>query len=218
VSDGADGADARDDDAVGHWPDAIIRAMSGSSEEVEVKLPFSSAAEALARLQRAGATARAPRTFEDNALWDRDLDPLADSGRMLRVRRAGRRSVLTFKRKVEGEHRHKVCEEHETEVADARALENVLRGVGFRPAYRYQKYRTELTLEGVDVSLDETPLGCFVELEGERDAIDRAAERLGFTPERYVRATYRELQLQTSPGHEPGDLLMRDEADDPARR
>jgi adenylate cyclase class 2 len=191
--------------------------MSGSSEEVEVKLPFPSAAEALSLLGRAGATARGVRTFEDNALWDRDTDPLRPSGRMLRVRRYGGRAVLTFKRRIEGDSRYKVCEEHETEVEDPVALESVLRGVGFRLTYRYQKYRTELQLPGVEVSVDETPLGCFVELEGAPDAIDRAAERLGFTPERYVRATYRELQVAASPGREPGDLLLRDEADDPAR-
>ena len=191
--------------------------MSGSSEEVEVKLPFSSAAEALARLGTAGATASGARTFEDNALWDRDHDPLATSGRMLRLRRVGRRAVLTFKRKIPGDTRYKVCEEHETEIQDPAALEGVLRGVGFRVAYRYQKYRTELALPGVEVSVDETPLGCFVELEGEREAIDRAAARLGFTPERYVRSTYRELQLAASPGSDPGDLLMRDEADDSLR-
>ena len=191
--------------------------MSGSSEEVEVKLPFPSAAEALTLLGRAGATACVARTFEDNALWDRDVDPLASSGRMLRLRRFGPRSVLTFKRKIEGNLRYKVCEEHETEVSDPDALEGLLRGVGFRLAYRYQKYRTQLQLPGVEVSVDETPLGCFVELEGAPEAIDRAAEQLGFTPERYVRATYRELQVAASAGGEPGDLLMGDEAGDPLR-
>jgi adenylate cyclase class 2 len=146
------------------------------------------------------------------------VDPLLPSKRLLRLRRTGPRAVLTYKRQLGGDLRYKVCEEHETEIADPDALEQVLRALGFRPAYRYQKYRTELRLDDVEISLDETPLGCFVELEGERAAIDRAAARLGFTPEAYVRATYRELQQQASPGAEPGDLLMRHEADDPARR
>src|SRR5262245_16359722 len=122
--------------------------MSGSSEEVEVKLPFSSAAEALARLGIAGAVARGARTFEDNALWDRDTDPLSTSGRMLRLRRVGPRTVLTFKRRIPGDARYKVCEEHETEIQDPGAMESVLRGVGFHVAYRYQKYRTLLALPG----------------------------------------------------------------------
>jgi adenylate cyclase class 2 len=188
--------------------DAIIRRMSGSTEEVEIKLRFPTAAEALRRLRDAGAVLREPRVFEDNAVWDRASDPLAASGRLLRVRRAGRRAILTYKRQVEGDRRHKVMEEHETEVSDADALEDLLRGLGFAPAYRYQKYRTDLALDGVSVSVDETPLGCFVELEGEPDAIDRLAGRLGFEPDRYVRATYRELQREADPRGEPGDLLM----------
>jgi adenylate cyclase class 2 len=41
--------------------------------------------------------------------------------------------------------------------------------------------------------VDETPIGCYVELEGDPQAIDRAAADLGFSPDRYVTATYRDL-------------------------
>ena len=123
------------DKGVSRPADAIIRAMSGSSEEVEVKLPFPSAAEALSLLGRAGATARGVRTFEDNALWDRDTDPLALGPHAARA--AIRR---TRRSHVQAPHRgrlsvQRVCEEHETEVEDPVALEGVLRGVGFRLAY-----------------------------------------------------------------------------------
>ena len=63
-------------------------------------------------------------------------------------------------------------------IADPEALERILVGLGFRPCYRYQKYRTLFAVGELQVCLDETPIGCFVELEGAPEAIDRAAERL----------------------------------------
>ena len=43
----------------------------------------------------------------------------------------------------------------------------------------------------------------------QRDSIDRVAARLGFTPDRYVRESYRELQRRLAPaGTTPGDMLM----------
>jgi len=61
--------------------------------------------------------------------------------------------------------------------------------------------------------LDETPLGCFVELEGPPEEIDSAAQRLGFTPDQYIRESYRELQILDARrrGVPLGDLLMEPE-------
>ena len=66
------------------------------------------------------------------------------------------------------------------------------------------------------VCLDETPLGCYVELEGPPDQIDRAAEAMGMSPDRYVLETYRELQEKRAREHgtEAGDLVFDDPAGD----
>ena len=100
--------------------------------------------------------------------------------------------------------------EHETQVTDGDATIAVLTGLGFCSRYRYQKYRTVLRLDDLEICLDETPIGCFVELEGPPDEIDRAAARLGFEPAEYVRETYGELhrRMSNERGVEMGDMLM----------
>lgn len=65
--------------------------------------------------------------------------------------------------------------------------------LGLRSKFRYEKYRTAFQAKGVHLDLDETPIGTFLELEGEPEAIDRLAHRLGFTPNDYLRATYYEI-------------------------
>jgi adenylate cyclase, class 2 len=193
-------------------PDVIIVAMAKSKRENEIKLAFPSPAAAVSRLLGAGATTRHAREFEDNALFDLSDRRLSGSGRLLRLRAFGEVSLLTFKAPVEGEHRHKVKIEHETAVADPEALQRILLGLGFEIVYRYQKYRATYALGAVAASVDETPLGTFVELEGDPDDVDRAAEALGAEPSQYIRETYRELQETDAArrGVTPGDMLMPD--------
>ena len=186
-----------------------------SRRETEIKLAFASPEDARRELIRLGAIESRPRVFEDNVVFDLDDRRLVTTDRLLRLRRTGPDAVLTYKGPAEAGRRHKVREEAEVGVADADEMDRILRGVGFRPGYRYQKYRTAFTLEGVDVALDETSLGTFVELEGDPDAIDRVAAALGKGPDDYLRATYRELQEKDAAarGAIAGDLLY---PEDPA--
>jgi len=189
-----------------------MRRMSRSSREVEVKLGFDSADRALAAISALGARRVAERAFEDNVVYDREADPLSESGKLLRLRRVSGRSIVTFKEPVPGEHRHKVRGEAEIEIDAPDEFARIVEGLGFRPVYRYQKYRTQFRLDDLELLLDETPIGCFVELEGPPDAIDRAARALGRGPSDYVLETYREIheRVAHSRGVAPGDLVFED--------
>jgi len=186
--------------------------MGAANREIEIKLRFESPQRAREAVGQLGATCIQPRLFEDNILYDRGHDPLEAAGKLLRLRSIGGRSLLTYKAPVPGTHRHKVREEHETFVDDAGALAQILAGLGFRPVYRYQKYRTLFELEQLHLCLDETPIGCFVELEGQPDAIDRVAARLGFGPGQFIRSTYFELHEEAAgvSRSELGDMLFDD--------
>jgi adenylate cyclase class IV len=65
--------------------------------------------------------------------------------------------------------------------------------LGFRPGFRYEKYRASFRLPNLHVDLDETPAGNFLELEGSPKAIERVAHALGYKRRDYIRATYWEL-------------------------
>lgn len=184
--------------------------MARSNWENEIKLAFPSRETAVQRLLAIGAGEIHARSFEDNVLFDFSDRALAKSGRLLRLRRFAGASVLTFKAPVVGEHRHKVKIEHETDVADDRAIRSILAGLGFDVVYRYQKFRATYRLAAVEAAIDETPLGTFVELEGPPDDVDRAAAALGATPSDYIRATYRQLQEEDAAarGVIAGDMLL----------
>ena len=62
--------------------------------------------------------------------------------------------------------------------------------LGLHSKFRYEKYRTSFRADGANIDLDETPVGVFLELEGEPELIDRVARCLGYSPEDYIRSSY----------------------------
>ncbi len=157
--------------------------------ETEVKVRVAAAA-ARAALQRAGARLLEARVFEDNLLFDDAWGALRAAGGILRLRRVPRGGLLTFKGARRVEDGLKTREEIETEIGDPDALQVLLERIGFRPAFRYQKYRETWSLLDQTVVVDETPIGEFIEIEGVAEGIHRVAEALGFSRADYLTDSY----------------------------
>ena len=180
--------------------------------EIEVKISVSSPAAGRKRIRDAGFRVHVPRVFEVNILWDTSDHRLRAQGKLVRLRDAGGHSILTFKGKSMNA-RHKVREEVETRVENAGAVERVFREIDLAPVFRYEKYRTEYSgteAHGV-VTLDETPIGTFLEIEGPARWIDRTAKQLGFSPADYITASYGALYLQYcgARGIQPTNMVFR---------
>jgi len=196
--------------------------------EVEVKLPC----DELSRLTDAGLTLERSkaRHFEDN--WVFKLpDGKLRKGQYLRVRHtgngdgAGRRhaGVLTYKGKsrrtnadAKGKYKgKKVREEVETTVGQPAKTVKILKRLGFQRSFRYQKYRTCYTVRLDDgrtlqATFDETPIGNYIELEGDAATIETVAELLGYPSSAFISESYVEMQVARCAGKgEPlSDLLF----------
>lgn len=157
---------------------------------MELKIPVRTLDPVREALGALGGRRRRPMGREINVLLDADDGRIERSGGALRLRRYGGRWLLTLKGPPRYEDGVKIRAEHETEVADGAAVERILEGLGYRPRLRYEKDREVWRVGEVEVALDRTPMGPFVELEGDREAILALAVRLGLDPERAVRASY----------------------------
>lgn len=158
--------------------------------ETEVKLRMEGAGAAREAVQGLGASLVVPRHFEDNLLFDCTPSELLASGRVLRLRTTEAGSVLTFKgpkRHVEGV---KSRREIESGVSDAGGLRAILEALGYRPIFRYQKYRETYRWRDAEIVVDETPIGVFVEIEGRVETIHAAASALGKARDDYIRDSY----------------------------
>lgn len=165
--------------------------------ETEIKLRVHSARYATTLLASRGFAVSKPRHFESNVLLDTEANQLRESGKLLRLRSAGGKAILTYKG-VASSGRHKIREEVEVGVEDFSATRHILERLGFRAKFRYEKFRTEYRRPGEPgvVVLDETPIGDFLELEGPPEWIDSTAHSLGFDDSQFLTASYGRLYLE----------------------
>jgi adenylate cyclase, class 2 len=161
--------------------------------ETEVKLRVPDPEQGRKTVLRIGALPMEPRHFEDNVFLDDGTGSVLARGTLLRLRRVGEKGVLTFKgvRKViEG---IKSREEIEVALPDPDTVERLFGALGYKPIFRYQKYREVFRWRDVEIVLDETPIGTFLEIEGEVKGIHAAAQALGFKAEDYISESYASL-------------------------
>ncbi len=178
-----------------------------TSIETEIKLRVDDLPDLLRRLRQLGARSRG-RVFERNVVYDTPTADFRRTGRLLRLRteatQNGRRhATLTSKvppdqlaphaRRNPAARRYKVRLESEAGLRDRAATARLLKKIGLRPSFRYEKYRTTFRLGALRLEVDETPIGTFLEIEGGPAMIDRIARKLGYAPAAYIRRTYWDL-------------------------
>jgi adenylate cyclase class 2 len=214
-------------------------ATGKQNQEIEVKLPVPDGRRLGLRLKKVRARIVVPRTYESNTLYDTPSRNLTRHGQLIRIRleqrgrlpgkaRSGQsvNAVLTYKgplglRRASASSRDnavdkprfKIRQEIEVAVGNPEQMARILRSLGFHPVFRYEKFRTTYVLRGipgVKVEFDETPVGLFLELEGNAAAIDRAAGRLGYSAADYLTLTYGDIYLADCRrrGREPTDMLF----------
>ena len=163
--------------------------------EREIKLRIASAETARAAILAAGATPLRGRRLQEDFLLDTEDETLRRRRCVLRVRLENGKSRLTFKGPVQPS-TMKVREEIETVVGDGEVLLQTFAEVGLHVWFRYQKYREEFAYDDIIISIDETPVGTFVELEGGEASIEQFATALGCAPGDYILDSYRGLYLK----------------------
>ncbi len=165
--------------------------------EVEIKLKVESPTRLKKRLRELGFTQTSARHFESNHLFDFPDQRLRRRGCLLRLRLEGCAVTVTFKGPP-GRSRHfKVREEIETQVEKGGDVRRILESVGLQEAFCYEKFRTTYAPDPrsrprirAELTVDETPIGNFAELEGPRRWIDKVAALLGYTRADYITASY----------------------------
>ena len=179
--------------------------------EVEVKLAVSNAAAIRRALRRLGFLLSS-REHERNIVLDTEGQALRQNTCLLRLRRHGHRWKLTFKGPPADDANYKARPETETEVADGERLLQILEQLGYRQVFLYEKRRSTYRQgdRGPEASLDVTPIGTFLELEGPRRWIDRVAGALGFSREDYITLSYTQLYLQDclQRGRKPSNMVF----------
>ena len=175
--------------------------------ERELKFRVEDLAELRARLLDLAAERISKSQSEDNWIFDRG-DELRNLGCVLRLRLDGHGALVTFKGPARFEGAVKVRDEYETRIDELEAMRSLLEQLGYRAVTRYQKRREEWRIGGILVALDNTPMGDFVEFEG--DGAEKLSERCGFEAEEAELRTYVELYSDYRREHPdaPEEMLL----------
>jgi len=186
----------------------------GTREEIEVKIPVAGLEAVRDKLRAAGAALRAATHAESNVLFDDAERRLSGSGRTVRLRQAAGRAILTYKGPARFQAGAKIREERETEVSDPEEAKAILAGLGLAPRFRYDKRREEWNCDGSVVALDETPVGLFVEVEGDPTTIRRVVALLGLDASESIPYSYAELYARRRKENPalPPDMVFPGEA------
>jgi adenylate cyclase class 2 len=180
--------------------------MNSSGIEAEIKIPVADIETVRQALVEARATKAHTMAREVNLLLDTDDGRLQDAGNILRLRRYGSRNILTFKGPAVYRGSVKERPEHETEIENMESMLEILDHLGLRAVARYEKDREMWLVDEISVVLDHTPMGDFVEVEGPRERLQRAARSLGLDPSTAVQGSYLSLWREHRSRHPEHNL------------
>ena len=156
----------------------------------------------LQRLPEIGARSKGEE-FEENTLYGGNA---LDIGRcILRLRRVGSKTILTYKERLPSHSSVKHQREDETKVEDGEAMDAILDSLGFTPALVYEKRRAKWRLGKAEIVIDELPFGLFMEIEGKESEIRDIERKLAVRGLKAEHATY--PQLTVKHGKAYGNLI-----------
>jgi adenylate cyclase class 2 len=176
--------------------------------EQELKIPVDGLDPVRERLGRMGGRRLKAARREINFLFDTPEGEIARTDRALRLRLVDGRWLLTYKGPPVYRGNVKEREELETGVDSGEVIQAILRHLGLTPAVRYEKDREVWRWRDLEVALDHTPMGDFVEIEGPAAGLAAAARELGLDPELALRDSYVTLWERYRRAH-PGLPLPR---------
>ena len=161
--------------------------------EIEVKIKIEDLDEIKEKILQKGATLAKERHLHDDTFYDWPELELRKKHFALRVRKINKKVFLTCKGPEQKSRKFKIREEYETEVKNERHLRKILKSLGLQPVFKYSKSRTVFRVKRLTVCLDETPIGNFVELEGQQSEIVKFARELGFSKDNFIKLDYVQL-------------------------
>ncbi len=171
-------------------------------KEIEVKIRVDDFSEVEDKLSDCNSS---DWKFEDNYIFDREGE-LKKSGKLLRVRFVDGKVFLTYKEKLGDDLRFKRRNEIELGVS-GKEIVDLLKGLGYKVFFRYQKKRKNIVCGNVKISFDDTPIGKFVEIEADDEKkLEDFIKNLSLENRELIKKTYYELFREI---HPTGDMVFK---------
>ena len=162
-------------------------------QEIEVKFLLKDYSALMQKISDLQLPCSQDRIHEFNLRYDSPDGKLVAQRQVLRLRK-DTQARLTFKGPGIMEQDVLTRKEIEVVVSDFDATNRLLQALGYQVVMMYEKFRANYLMDNLVLSVDETPLGLFIELEGESPAqVRKAADALGLDWDARINLSYSAL-------------------------
>ncbi len=162
-------------------------------QEIEVKFLLKDLTALIQKIDQLDLSCTQKRVHEFNLRYDLPDGRLVTKKQVLRLRQ-DTQALLTFKGPGVLDEGVLLRKEIEVSVSDFDTARRLLEALGYQVIMMYEKYRANYLMDGVILSVDETPFGLFIELEGESPAqVKSAASLLGLDWRQRINLSYSAL-------------------------
>ena len=171
--------------------------MNKENKEIEVRFLIKDLLKFIESLNRVGAICTHRRYLEINELFDTAKKDLSKNFETLRLRSDWAQKI-TYKRALTFNIRNEI----EFEVSDINKARELISALGYERYLLFEKYRTIYVWQGAQITIDETPIGLFIEIEDKSlDLLEEKTEFLWLNWDDQVRKSYFEC-FQTIQGQD----------------
>lgn len=130
----------------------------------------------------------------EDVLLDHPKLKLKKNGFALRLRKQDDDYILTWKGKTKKSKKYKMREEIETKIGNGKNLVGILSKLGFRQNLKMHKKRHFFGINNCKICIDQVAqLGFFIEIEGNKNEIEKIAKNLGLANHKRITIGYAEL-------------------------
>jgi adenylate cyclase, class 2 len=160
--------------------------------EIEIKFYIPDIDSIRARIRSLGAEMKGSG-FETNIRFDDEAMRLTQGKKLLRLRQDTRCRLTVKSPPDDADTEFKIFRELEVDISDSQTMIAILEQLGFYPRQVYEKQRETYLFNQTELCLDSLPYGHFLEIEGGKDDIRKAAEAIGLNWEKRITANYLSL-------------------------
>ena len=162
------------------------------SLEIEIKFYIPDIDSIRDRIRSLGAELKGSG-FETNTRFDDEALRLTQGKKLLRLRQDSRCRLTVKAPPDDADTEFKIFRELEVDISDSQTMIAILEQLGFYPRQVYEKQRETYLYNQTELCLDTLPYGNFLEIEGGKDDIRKAAEAIGLNWEKRITANYLSL-------------------------
>ncbi|HYE22626.1 MAG TPA: class IV adenylate cyclase [Verrucomicrobiae bacterium] len=170
--------------------------MNNNNQEIEIKLKLSDPEVVFKNaLELGGKELKEKEGLEHDVMYD-DGKGFFDAFKVLRIRTAPFGNLLTYKEKNEHSDQDNflVRTEIETFIEDPKAMDQILRKLGYVPHVEKDKYVKKIEIDGLVIEFHKLPfIGDFIEIEGERELVSSLVRKIGLDPNQGIGIDYSSL-------------------------